>query len=90
MKNLEGRLSAVERQVARTLKVRATFHDKRTMTMEFLQAVRLFLDDEIVIISALDHEPQKDPLSELTLEELRALLPIVEKMEGDLKKCERR
>ena len=85
MKNLERRLSQIETQ-ARDSMVYAKFRDQRgDVKMDFMRAAKLFLHGEIGAIHALDFDPPHDPLKDLTFEELRALLTIVEETGGDLK-----
>ena len=78
MRNVLKRLEAVECE-ARALEVTVKFRDQRTdLKMEFLQATKLLIEGEACAIYAHGYDPEYNPLSELSLDELRALLTIVE------------
>ena len=78
MRNILKRLEAMEQEV-RDLDVTVKFRDQRTdVKMELLQAAKLLIDGDVCAIYAHDYNPEYNPLSELSLDELRALLTIVE------------
>ena len=84
MRGILKKLETLEKG-ARALDVTVKFRDQRNdVPMDFLQAAKLFVNGELHAIYAHDYDPEYDPLSELTLEELRALLVIAEKNGGEL------
>ena len=83
MRGILKKIETLEKET-RALDVTVKFRDERNdVTMNFLQAAKHFIKGELHAIYAYDYNPEYNPLAELSLDELRALLAIAKETEAE-------